>query len=772
MKNRFLALCALALTSSIFAQVQPISVVRGLPLGQVVTVSGVVTNGSELGAIRYLQDGTAGIAAYGGNVANINIGDSITVTGPLTEFQGLLEIGTGQASGNPTYVNHGPAVNPIQPLPVTFGAVGESLEGQLVVVNNVQFTSTGNFATGNSTVQITNGSTTLDVRINQSTNIDGTAIPTGTLSIVGIVSQFNTSYQIIPRSLSDITTYVAPQREINVLVNGTTKLSGSTLYLGTASSAEIKIENLGVGNLTINGASITGPQAGSFSTSIAASTVGPESTNTYTLSIDPQSIGTQNATLTISNDDDDESSYVLYLESGGSDGLATIPTGPATNLTFPVNKAYTITGSFDAAPGASKYLVLWSKNGPVSGVPTNGQTYLRGDIIGNAKVAFVGNSTSFIPRGVLANETLHFAIFPFNGSDGIENYLTANPLTGSIVSGGAVINNYYNGVSTTSSSFVSDLTSAVSTSTMISYYNFLNTFMNNFNVWDTVAGKSYVECRYSGHKEVFEGNFAWTPQDFSREHVYAHSWMTGNPYDEPESKPYTDQHNLFPVRYSGVNVARSNYPFGNVVTVQTQYMGAKKGLNANNRVVFEPADNVKGDVARALMYMAVRYNGLNGNWAFPNWISPIVPYGQDIDVLLTWHFQDLPDSYEIARNEYVYSVQGNRNPFVDDVNFACYIDFSNMTYRAEGCEMSVDNQLSANDVNIYPVPASNTLYVGTNGVAMDGYELTDLQGRVVVSNAHVEGSLVSINIAGLTPGTYVLKVNSKKGQLAQKVIIQ
>src|SRR5690606_2249036 len=142
------------------------------------------------------------------------------------------------------------------------------------------------------------------------------------------------------------------------------------------------------------------------------------------------------------------------------------------------------------------------------------------------------------------------------------------------------------------------------------------------------------------------------------------------------------------------NVARSNYPFGNVVTVQTQYMGAKKGLNANNRVVFEPADNVKGDVARALMYMAVRYNGLNGNWAFPNWISPIVPYGQDIDVLLTWHFQDLPDSYEIARNEYVYSVQGNRNPFVDDVNFACYIDFSNMTYRAEGCEMSVDNQLS------------------------------------------------------------------------------
>ena len=67
---------------------------RTYALGQTVTVSGVVTNGSELGPIRYMQDNSAGIAAYGGPIGSVNRYDSITVTGPLIEFSGLLEIST------------------------------------------------------------------------------------------------------------------------------------------------------------------------------------------------------------------------------------------------------------------------------------------------------------------------------------------------------------------------------------------------------------------------------------------------------------------------------------------------------------------------------------------------------------------------------------------------------------------------------------------------------------------------------------------------------
>ena len=56
---------------------------RGMPVGTVVTVKGIATNGSELGIIRYMQDATAGIAAYGSAMEDVNRGDSIIVTGTL-----------------------------------------------------------------------------------------------------------------------------------------------------------------------------------------------------------------------------------------------------------------------------------------------------------------------------------------------------------------------------------------------------------------------------------------------------------------------------------------------------------------------------------------------------------------------------------------------------------------------------------------------------------------------------------------------------------------
>ena len=90
MKKLLFNIALLALGQQAFAQ--SIAQVRNLGIGQTVTVSGVVTNGSELGPIRYLQDGTAGIACYGTNLNTIQKGDSITATGVLFEFSGLLEL--------------------------------------------------------------------------------------------------------------------------------------------------------------------------------------------------------------------------------------------------------------------------------------------------------------------------------------------------------------------------------------------------------------------------------------------------------------------------------------------------------------------------------------------------------------------------------------------------------------------------------------------------------------------------------------------------------
>ena len=73
---------------------QNIASARDQGEGAIVTVSGVVTNGDELGGpIRYIEDATAGLAIYDPEVmSNVNRGDSITVTGVLVDYNGLLEV--------------------------------------------------------------------------------------------------------------------------------------------------------------------------------------------------------------------------------------------------------------------------------------------------------------------------------------------------------------------------------------------------------------------------------------------------------------------------------------------------------------------------------------------------------------------------------------------------------------------------------------------------------------------------------------------------------
>lgn len=759
--------------TTVSAQLISINDARNAGVGQTVTVTGVVTNGSELGGIRYLQDGTGGIAAFGGSVSTIYRYDSITVTGPLTEFNGLLEIGTGQSGGNPTYVKHGVAVVTPQPLIVPITAVNESIEGQLITISNVTFTTTGNFGSGNTTVQVTNGSQQLDVRINGTTNITGTAIPTGVVSITGLVGQFGANYQIIPRDLNDIVPYVAPDKEINVLVNGTTQLTGNTIYLGAVTSAIITIENLGTGNLTISNTAFSGPQASAFTTDVTNGALAANSSNPYTLTITPAAPGTHEATLTISSDDADEGQYILNFQAGGTDGLATEPTSNPTNLTFPVNKSYKLNGQFTAGSGATSYLVLWSDGSAVNGVPVDGTTYMRGDQIGNAKVAYVGSATGFTPRGVIANQDYHFTVYAFNGQGGIENYKTTTPLVGNVTSLGQEIGTYYNGINHNATTLLTDLKALTNPHTMISYYNYLQTMMSNFVLRDTSAGKSYVECAYSGLKQVFEGPFTWTDNDFSREHVFAHSWMPGNPYNNPEKPQYTDQHNLLPTKMTNVNGARGNRPVGNVVTPNLTFLDSKRGLDAAGNEVYEPRDEIKGDVARALMYQAVTYNGTNGTWAFPNYISFIFPYGQDLDVILQWHFQDPPSNYEIARNEYIYSIQGNRNPFIDSVQLACYINFGNMTYQGDACtNLGVKEVISTKDVVIYPIPADEILNVVASNNEILTIELVDIQGRSVINTTIDKKPVAQVDVSKLQAGTYLVLIKTKNGKITQRVSIQ
>lgn len=732
---------------------------RTYGIGQTITVTGIATNGSELGSIRYMQDGTAGIAAYGGAMSGVSRGDSITVTGPLIEFSGLLEI-----SPAGTVVNHGAAVNPPAALQIPITSAVEALESELMQVDNVTFVQTGNFAGGSSTYQITDGTNTLDVRVNGSTNIAGTPIPTGPVTVFGALGQYNTNYQLVPRDLNDIIAYVAPSEEINVLINGLTYLNNSTFFIGNSASVAITIENSGANNLTVTGASLAGANAGDFGHDITAGTVASLSNNTYTLTYTPSVTGSTFASIAIGSNDADENPYTIYIEGVGTDNLATEPTSNPTGLTFPDIEAYTLGAQYSAGSGASQYIVLWKNGSAMTATPVDGASYLRGDIVGDARVAYVGAGTSFTPRGIVANQDYYFEVYAFNGSGGFENYLVSTPLAGNTTSLGEGIASYYAGIDKSAGTFVSDLNGLINPHTEVSYFLYKQTMMNEFEIKDTIGGQSYVTCALSGEKLIVAEPFDWSNAGYSREHTFPHSWMPSFPADSPEEPEYNDQHNLYPANLSQANTPRSNLPLDDIDgAIVFNYLEGTVGY-AGGQLAYEPRPTHKGNAARAIMYMSVAYNfNLDGN---------VNSTKQSQALLKEWHFADLPDDYEIARHEYIYNQQGNRNPFIDSTDFACFVDFDALAHIPTGCIVSVNEDYLDVNFVVFPVPSKDVVYVQLNGTEIIAYTVIDLNGRVVESATGTNLQVLTLNKETLGNGTFIINVQTPLGQAQRKIIIQ
>ena len=643
---------------------------RTYGIGQTITVTGVATCGSELGVIRYMQDYSAGIAAYGGPITSVSRGDSITVTGPLIEFAGLLEISTVT-----NVVNHGQANVIPNPLQIPISSAGEALESQLIQFQNVTFVESGTFS-GNTNYTLTDGINNIQCRIFNGASMVGTSIPTGPLTVTGLLGQYNADFQILPRDINDIAVYIPPTVEANVLINGITEINNSNYFYGNSSSINVTIENLGVSDLIVSSLSFFGPNAGEFSSPYSGSSIPGFGSETFSVSISPIGNGSIFASMEIVSNDIDENPYVINFEGVGNDNVATEPSSNPSGLIFPIVEAYTIGAQYNPGNGASNYLVLWKNGSPITSVPVDGNSYLRGDIVGDARVAYVGPGTSLTPRGVIANQDYYFSVYAFNGSGGYENYLTNSPALGNISSLGENIGSYYNGISTSSPTFVSDLNTLINPHTMITYFVYKQTMMNEFEVKDTIGGQSYVTCALSGEKKVFDDPFDWTAIQYSREHTFAHSWFPSWPANSPEQPEYNDQHNLYPANLYEANTPRSNLPLGDIDgNIVFTYLEGSVGM-MGNQMVYEPRDSHKGNAARAIMYIAVAYGfNLNGDLDSDK---------QNETILKNWHFNDLPDNYEIARHEYIYNLQGNRNPFIDSVNYACYIDFDNNEFLPNG----------------------------------------------------------------------------------------
>jgi len=579
-----------------------------------------------------------------------------------------------------------------------------------------------------------------------------------------------------------------PAQEINIKQGTTTIVTGGTFTpnsaVGVNSPTTFTVENLGTATtLNITSATISGTNASDFNVSSTPSTVSASSTGNLIVDFTPAAAGTRNAILTIVNDDTDENPYIINLYGvGGS--YASEPTAQASNLVFSNIKSYTLSAAFTAASTAPEgYIVLRKKGSAITDIPIDGSIYQRGDMIGSSKVVYSGAATSFTPNNIVASTDYYFAVFTYNGPGAYRNYLTTSPLMANVTSLGSMqAAGYYTGISTSSTTFLADLHNKINSHTQLYYSNYGPAVINAFASRDTANNERVVTCVYSGENKVYTEPFDWTTNGFSREHTYSHNWMPTNPAQLlPE---YEDYHHLFPANQNNANATRSNYPLGEVITASTTYLEGKLGLNSKGEIVYEPRDSHKGDAARAIMYVATCYTTVGGNsWALRNPISGTIAYGQNQNILKTWNFQDQPDAWEIARNDFIESIQGNRNPFVDSIQYACYIDFATMT-KLSGpnvpCDAEVlgitDAQKNNDQMQIAPNPNNGNFVVNYTSAKNQkvNVKLIDMLGQVVYTNElKVTSGInpIEINVQNLKKGIYLFEYVTEKGKQTEKLVI-
>jgi hypothetical protein len=251
-------------------------------------------------------------------------------------------------------------------------------------------------------------------------------------------------------------------------------------------------------------------------------------------------------------------------------------------------------------------------------------------------------------------------------------------------------------------------------------------------------------------------------------------------YGDQTKPEYNDYHNLYPANQNSANAVRSNKPLGEVVTVTSTFKDGTLGLDARGKTVYEPRDDHKGNAARAIFYMCAAYDGIGGNsWTLPNPISAFVNYSQEQDILKKWHWQDPVDGKEIARNDYIESLQNNRNPFIDSMNYVCYIDFTNMTKELVTMPcltntISIKENSNLMKLMAYPNPADDQLNIVYQLKSEEklSYIITNSLGQTILTNRFygLNSDMKTIDITKLSVGVYNLILRGNNFSKALKFV--
>ena len=264
------------------------------------------------------------------------------------------------------------------------------------------------------------------------------------------------------------------------------------------------------------------------------------------------------------------------------------------------------------------------------------------------------------------------------------------------------------------------------------------------------------------------GNYTGEGSCYNREHLMPQSVFNS-------SYPmYSDAH--FVVPSDGyVNGQRSNLPFGVVNSASwTSTNGSKKGNNLNSgysagysSTVFEPINEFKGDIARALLYFATRYESQVTGWSFDmfNGTSNQVYTNTFLNILITWHNQDPVSTYEIAKNNAVYTFQNNRNPYIDHPEYVCQI------WPTQCAALSTQDFVSLDGISVYPNPTDDHRINIQSEVALDEIQLINLNGQLIQVIQKPAFNNNTYSLDNLPQGFYLLRLSSENQSVTKKIIV-
>lgn len=237
---------------------------------------------------------------------------------------------------------------------------------------------------------------------------------------------------------------------------------------------------------------------------------------------------------------------------------------------------------------------------------------------------------------------------------------------------------------------------------------------------------------------------------WNREHVYPRS--LGNPNLGFEGVG-ADVHNLRACD-SQMNSSRSNRKF-------TQGSGNSTVMGP----FFYPGDEWKGDIARMMMYMYLRYGEQCEAINVGEGATDLSPLGDMPDIFLLWNEQDPVSPYEMVRNDLLETLQGNRNPFIDNPYLATMI-WNGPAAADPWNTLSIPNTQTPNWA-IYPTVTRDVVYVQTS-TEQPSYEIYSINGQKLEGGTPNE----TLSFSNYPSGLYLIRLHDGYKEKVVKVIKQ